>query len=91
MFVYLQAYEPGAEGIRPLIAFVSFYGAGTKALETAPIQVTEGGKNRLNTMPIKLTIALDSLPPGTYDCQVSVLDSVGQKTAFWRVPVAVVE
>jgi VWFA-related protein len=91
MFVYLQAYEPGAETVRPLIAFVSFYGVETKALETAPVQVTEGWNNRLKTMPIKLSIALDSLPPGTYDCQVSVLDSVGQKTAFWRAPVAVVQ
>jgi len=91
MFVYLQAYEPGAESIRPLIAFVSFCGSETKELETAPVQVTEGWNNRLKTMPIKLSIALDSLPPGTYDCQVSVLDSGGQKAAFWRAPVAVVQ
>ena len=38
MFVYLQAYEPGAESIRPLIAFVSFCGSETKELETAPVQ-----------------------------------------------------
>ena len=91
MFVYLQAYEPGAESIRPLIVFVSLYGVETKALETAPVQVTESWSNRLKTMPIKLSVALDSLPAGTYDCQVSVLDSVGQKAAFWRAPVAVVQ
>jgi VWFA-related protein len=90
MFVYLQAYEPGVASARPLMAFVSFYRAQEKALETQPVQVTEGWNNRLKTMPIKFNIALGSLPPGRYDCQVSVLDSNGEKAAFWRAPVAVV-
>ncbi len=90
MFVYLQAYEPGVESARPLIAFVSFYGIQEKALETQPVQVTKGWNNRLTTMPIKFNVALGSLPAGKYECQVSVLDSAGQKAAFWRAPVAVV-
>ena len=31
-----------------------------------------------------------SVPPGRYDCQVTVLDPSGQKAAFWRVPIAVI-
>ena len=90
MFVYLQAYEPAAETPRPLIAFVSFYRASEKAWETPPIKVTDTSNSRLKTMPIKFTIPLDALPPGQYDCQISVLDSTGQKAAFWRTPVAIV-
>ena len=90
MFVYLQAYEPAAETPRPLIAFVSFYRASEKAWETPPIKVTDTSNSRLKTMPIKFTIPLDALPPGQYDCQISVLDSTGQKAAFWRAPVAIV-
>ena len=41
MFVYLQAYESGAESTRPLIAFVSFYRAREKVWETQPVKVTE--------------------------------------------------
>jgi VWFA-related protein len=90
MFVYLQAYEPGLESTRPLIAFVSFYSAQKKAWETPPLKVTDGANTRLRTMPIRFSIPLDSLQPGKYDCQVSVLDSTGQKAAFWRAPVAIV-
>ena len=90
LFVYLQAYQPGADTTRPLIAFVSFYRSQDKAWETPPIQVTQTLGNRLKTMPIKFTIPLDALAPGKYDCQISVLDSTGQKAAFWRAQVAVV-
>lgn len=90
LYVYLQAYEQGAESTRPLIAFVSFYRAQAKAFETEPLKVTEGLNNRLKTMPIRFNIALNSLPPGKYNCQVTVLDTTGQKAAFWQAPVMVV-
>ena len=90
MYVYLQAYEQGVPAVEPLIAFVSFYHGQTKTFETQPIKVTTGMANRLNTMPLNFSIALKEIPPGQYDCQVSVLDPTGQKVAFWRAPVMVV-
>jgi hypothetical protein len=90
IYVYLQAYEQGAASVQPLIAFVSFYRAQTKALETRPIGVTGGLNNRLKTMPISFSIALSELPPGEYDCQVTVLNPGGQKGTFWQAPVKVV-
>ena len=90
MFVYLQAYEPGVETARPLLAFVSFYRMQEKAWETTPIKVTASWDNRLKTMPIEFSIPLDVLTPGQYDCQISVLDASGQRAAFWRAPIAVV-
>jgi len=41
-------------------------------------------------MPLGFTIALNDLPPGKYDCQVTVLDPMGEKAAFWQVPVMLV-
>lgn len=35
MWVYLQAYEPGAETARPVHAYVTFYQGSAKAFETA--------------------------------------------------------
>ena len=90
MFVYLQAYEQGAAEGQPLIAFVSLYAGQKKALETQPIEVRSGSTNRLKTMPIDFSIALTALPPGKYDCQVTVLDPTGQKAAFWQAPIVVV-
>jgi VWFA-related protein len=91
MYVYLQAYEQGATGVQPLIAFVSLYAGQKKAFETQPIEVASGAGNRLNTMPIQFSIALSNLPPGKYDCQVTVLDPAGQKAAFWQAPIVLVQ
>ena len=90
MYVYLQAYEQSAPSFQPLIAFVSFYQAQRKAFETQPIEVTGGLNNRVKTMPLSFSIALSELPPGKYECQVTVLDPTGQKGAFWRAPVMLV-
>jgi VWFA-related protein len=90
MYVYLQAYEQGAPSVQPLISYVSFYQGQSKAFETQPMKVTTGMNNRLNTVPLTFNIGLKQLPPGEYDCQVTVLDPTGQKVAFWSAPVKVV-
>jgi len=87
MYVYLQAYQPLAETVQPLVAFVTFYRGQTKAFETPPLAVTEALSNRLKTTPLKLSISLSKLPAGRYNCQVTVLDPKSQKAAFWQAPV----
>jgi VWFA-related protein len=90
MYVYLQAYEQGTQSAQPLIAFVSFYRGQTKVFETKPIEAAGGVSSRLQTMPLRFSIALDKLPPGKYDCQVTVLDPTGQKGTFWQAPIVLV-
>jgi VWFA-related protein len=91
MVVYLQAYEQYLPRVQPLIAFVGLYHANEKVFETRPIEVTDALNNRLKTLPLSLTVALNQLPPGEYQCQVTVLDPAGQKGAFWRAPVVVMK
>ena len=90
MYVYLQAYEPTAPNIQPLVAFVAFYRGQVKAFETAPLPVTEGLNNRLKTVPLKFSLSLSNLPTGRYNCQVTVIDPTSQKAAFWQAPVMLV-
>ncbi|HVH86911.1 MAG TPA: VWA domain-containing protein [Terriglobales bacterium] len=90
MYVYVQAYEPGAPTSQPLVAFVSLYRGQSKAFETPPVEVAQSLNNRLKTMPLQFSIVLNNLPPGKYDCQVSVLDPSGQKAAFWQAPIVLV-
>ena len=90
MYVYLQAYQQGLEAAHPLVAFITFYQGQTKAFETPPLQVAESLNNRLRTTPLKFDIALNKLPPGEYNCQVTVLDPQGQKAAFWQAPVMLI-
>jgi VWFA-related protein len=91
MYIYLQAYQRGASKEQPLVAFVTFYRGQTKAFETPPLGVTEALSNKLKTVPLKFDLLLSKLPPGKYDCQVTVLDPVGQKAAFWKAPVMLVQ
>ncbi len=90
MYVYLQAYEPSAPSIQPIVAFVTFLRGQTKAYETVPLSVTAGSANRLKTVPLKFSLSLGALQPGEYSCQVTVLDPTGQKAAFWQAQILLV-
>jgi VWFA-related protein len=90
MYVYLQAYQPAATTVQPLVAFVTFYRGQTKTFETPPLPVTAGLNNRLRTVPLKFDLSLSKLMPGEYNCQVTVLDPTGQKAAFWQAPVMLI-
>jgi VWFA-related protein len=89
MYVYLEAYEPGAEKTQPLVAAVSFYRGKVKAFETDPLEVTEGLNPTSKAVPLRFSVPLGKLQPGRYECQVSVLDPTAQKFNFWRAPVIV--
>jgi VWFA-related protein len=90
MHVYLQAYERGATETQPLIAYVSFFQGDVKVFETQPLPVVDGLNARSKAVPIRLTVPLDKVPPGRYDCQVVVIEPTGQKVAFWQAPIAIV-
>ena len=91
LYVYLQAYERTATTTQPLVAFVTFYRGKAKAFETPPLPVTEGLDPKTKAVPLRFSLALSKLPPGKYDCQVSVIDPAGQKAAFWQAPVMLIQ
>jgi VWFA-related protein len=90
MYVYLQAYQRGAQTTQPLVAFVTFLRGSEKVLETQPLAVMDGLDARSKAVPVRLSIPIDSLSPGRYDCQVTILEPNGKKVAFWQAPIAVV-
>ena len=91
LYVYLQAYERYTTENRPLVAFVSFYQGDVKVFETEPLAVVDGMEPRSRAVPLKFTIPLQSVPPGRYDCQVTVLEPAGQRVAFWQAPIVLVQ
>jgi VWFA-related protein len=100
MFVYMQAYKappassdpkPSPQPAQPLFAFVSLYLAGQNVLDTPPVAIQPNPSSRLGITPLNFSVALDRLPPGTYDCQVTVLDPSTQKTNYWRAPILLVQ
>ncbi len=94
LYVFLQAYKPALPPAippnQPFLAFVSLYRDGGKARETAPIAVTPSPATRLGVTPLSFTVDLKDLPPGEYDCQITVLDPATHKSNFWRAPVQLV-
>jgi len=84
LYVYLQAYQSAAATAKPLVAFVSFYQGQTKVFETQPMAVTPAATSRLGTVPLSFSIGLNQLPPGEYDCQVTILDPTDTKGTFWQ-------
>jgi VWFA-related protein len=90
MYVYLQAYERTATTTQPMVAYVTFYRGQNKAFETTPLQVEDGLDPKSKALPLKFSLSLSQLPPGEYTCQVTVLDPMGQKAAFWQAPVMLI-
>jgi len=91
MYVYLEAYEPAATATQPIIASVAFYRGKTKAFESAPLEVSQGLNNKSMALPLRFSLPLGKLQPGRYTCQVSVLDPIAQKFAFWRAPMVLTQ
>jgi VWFA-related protein len=98
VYVYFQAYKqaaPDAPPIsnasgQPLFAFVTLYREGKQAFETPPTAIIPNAASRLGTMPLTFNLGLNGLPPGQYDCQVTILDPATKKANFWRAPVLLV-
>jgi hypothetical protein len=89
MYIYLQAYQREAGNAQPLFAFATFYQGQAKALETAPIEVTQGTDPKSKAVPLSLSISLADLKPGEYTCQVTVSSPIAQKTALWQAPIVI--
>ena len=89
MYAYLQAYQQQAATAQPMVGYVSFYQGGRKVFEATPVASTTAMDNRLKTTPLQFRFPLESLVPGEYVCQVSVLSPGDKKAAFWRTPVMI--
>jgi len=90
MYIYLQAYDRAPESTHSLVAYVTFYRGESKAFETAPLAVTEVPDPKSKAVALRFSLSLEKLPPGEYNCQVTVLSPDGQKAAFWQSPVMLI-
>jgi VWFA-related protein len=103
LFVYLQAYTKNAAPSAattgspatvapdtPVLGYVTFYQDSKKVFETSPIAVLPKPGTRLGVVPLSFKVGLGALPPGKYECQVSVIDPVLSKVSFRRYPVLLV-
>jgi VWFA-related protein len=105
IYVYFQAYKPplttapaattpsptdAKPAAQALFAFVTLYQGGNKVFDTPPTAIVPNAASRLGTMPLTFNLGVKGLPPGEYDCQVTILDPATGKANFWRAPILLV-
>jgi VWFA-related protein len=93
LYVYLEVYDPTIPENLPqnfratsVAADLALYDGERKVLETAPVRVNRPDAKRTNTVPLRLQASLKDLKPGKYVCQVNVIDELGRRFAFPRMP-----
>jgi hypothetical protein len=85
LYVYLEAYQPGAEKTQLIVATVSFYRGSVKTFESAPLQVLDGLNAKSKAVPMRFSLPLAKMQPGRYTCQVSVIQPGAEKFAVSRL------
>jgi VWFA-related protein len=90
MYVYLQGYDEGTPSGQPLLGYVSFYQGQKKIYDTHPVEVVRSATSRVGAASMMFSVGLGPLPPGSYECQVSVLDPASQKSTFWQATVVII-
>ncbi len=83
---YLEVYEPSASGVN---AAVALYRNDKKVYESRPVSANAAAPGRGNVVPLNANIPLAQLVPGTYQCQLTVIDTSGHKFAFPRKTMAI--
>ncbi len=96
MLIYVEVYDPAIPDGMPenfrvadVEASLVFYKDNKKVFETPPVRASKLLVNRDGALPVRLTIPLEKIAPGKYDCQLNVIDEFGRKFAFPRSAVAV--
>lgn len=92
IYVFFQAYKQSpTPATESLFAFVSLFRDGKQVFASQPESVLPDAANELRTMRISFDLGVNSLAPGKYVCQVTVLDPAAKKANFWRAPIKLVQ
>jgi VWFA-related protein len=90
LYIYFQAYDTASQTAQPLIAYVTLYQRGTMVFQTQPLEAPRTVDPKLQKIPLNFTLNLKQLPPGEYNCQVTVVDPATQKSTFWQAPIVLI-
>lgn len=94
LLAYVEVYDPATPDFGPggnamLQARLDLFQNGRKVLETPVVRGNRPLAGRPGTFPIWINASLNGVAPGNYESQVTVIDPVGQRVAFERLPIAV--
>lgn len=89
LLVFFEVYDVGAEPA--VTARLSLIRGDTRVYESKPVRVERLTPKRRQTASVDFEAPLSALAPGTYICQVSVVDENAGNFAFARASLAVVK
>lgn len=85
LHVFFEVYGSPA----PAVAWVSFYREGQLIFEAPAHDVAAPAASPRGARPVHLTVPLAGLSPGSYTCQVTVLQPSRQLATFWRAAITI--
>jgi hypothetical protein len=85
MYVHLKAYGSNATENEPLLLILCYSAASPRRLKPL-FFATERLHKKSEAIPLSFSITFDKLPPGEYNCQVSVLIRKGREPHFGKLP-----
>ena len=86
LYFYYEVYDPAqAEQAADVRTTLAFYRAGIKVYETPLVERTTLDEPERGSIVFRFEVPGGSLVPGTYVCQINVIDGVAGRFAFPRL------
>lgn len=86
IYFYYEVYDPGlAEQVPDLRTSLAFYRGDVKVFETPLVEKAVIDDAQRRAAVFQFQVPASQFPPGTYTCQVNIIDAVANRLAFPRL------
>ena len=90
IYFYYEVYDPAVVEQAPqLRTSMAFYRGGVKVFETPMIEKTTIDEPNRRAVVFQYEVPAEQFQPGTYTCQINIIDAVASKVSFPRLSFAV--
>ena len=92
VYFYYEVYDPAVTEQSPdLRTSLAFYRGGVKVFETPTVTRTAIDEPNRRAVVFQFEVPAEQFRPGTYTCQINIIDSIASAVAFPRVSFVVME
>src|SRR5688572_10822150 len=92
VYFYYEVYDPALAEQRPdLRTSLAFYRGGVKVFETPVVDRTTIDEPNRRAVIFQFEVPAEQFKPGTYTCQINIIDSIAGTVAFPRLTFVVMD
>src|SRR5688500_10660495 len=92
VYFYYEVYDPAIAEQRPdLRTSLAFYRGGVKVFETPVVDRTTIDEPNRRAVIFQFEVPAEQFKPGTYTCQINIIDSIASTVAFPRLTFVVMD